>query len=286
MEVLAPGKLFVMGEYAVLNGGDAIVAAVDHGVRCCIQSGSGISTPDGDTRFAEAALKQAQAPSRHYEFSVWNPLSIGHKVGLGGSAAAVVAAFGAARLAQGERMNEADLAPAKAAHFQVQGSGSGRDVMASYYGGLSRFCGEDRRGLAPIPLTVIHSGQAARTGPRVQAYQALGAQPAFLQEAAVLVDAFENEPVEALLAYGQLLHVLSQRTDFCYLTDAHAEIIALSRHYGGGAKPSGAGGGDIAVALIPDKSARTAFVAACASKGLVEVPVGLAPGLHVENTHV
>ncbi len=286
MEVLAPGKLFVMGEYAVLNGGDAIVAAVDHGVRCRVQSGSGISTPDGDTRFVQAALKQAEAPIHHYEFSVWNPLPIEHKVGLGGSAAAVVAAFGAARLAQGQQMNEADLALAKSAHFQVQGSGSGRDVMASYYGGLSRFCGEDRRVLAPLPLTVIHTGQAAHTGPRVQAYQALGPQPAFLQEAADLVNAFESDPVEALLAYGQLLHDLSQRSDFCYMTEQHAEIIALSRHYGGGAKPSGAGGGDIAVALIPDKSARTAFVAACASQGLAEVPVGLVPDLHVENTHV
>jgi phosphomevalonate kinase len=183
-------------------------------------------------------------------------------------------------------MNESDLALAKSAHFRVQGSGSGRDVMASYYGGLSRLCGEERRALAPLPLTVIHSGQAAHTGPRVQAYQALGAQPAFLQEAAALVDAFESDPVEALLAYGQLLNDLSQRANFCYMTDAHAEIIAISRRYGGGAKPSGAGGGDIAVALIPDKSARTAFVAACASQGLAEVPVGLAPGLHMENTHV
>jgi phosphomevalonate kinase len=286
MEVLAPGKLFVMGEYAVLNGGDAIVAAVDHGVRCRVSPGEGLQTPDGDHRFVKAALECADAPIYHYAFSVWNPLKQRHKVGLGGSAAAVIAAFGAARLARGMRMETADLKQAKAVHFRVQGSGSGRDVMASFYGGLSRFSEERRRAMTPIPFTIIHSGQSASTGPRVVAYQAIGRQEDFLKEAAALLDDFENDPSRCLLEYGLLVQNLAQKAGFSYLTPAHRKIRDLSREFGGGAKPSGAGGGDIAVALIPDPDARAAFVAACATEGLVKVPVGLAPGLQVEKTDV
>jgi phosphomevalonate kinase len=285
MEVLAPGKLFVMGEFAVLDGVDAIVAAVDHGVRCRVLAGQGLSTPDGDSRFVKAALSKVGAPSRYYEFSVWNPIATDHKVGLGGSAAAVVAAIGAARLAQGQTMSESDLDLAKLVHLEVQGSGSGRDVMASYFGGLSRFHGNHRTALAPLPFTIIHSGQSASTGPRVEAYKALGPQPAFLKESADLLKAFETDPVESLLAYGELVQGIALQAKFSYLTDAHSKIIDLSRQFGGGAKPSGAGGGDVAVALIPEEDARAAFVAACSLEGLVAVPVGMANGLHMGTQH-
>jgi phosphomevalonate kinase len=285
MEVLAPGKLFVMGEYAVLDGVDAIVAAVDHGVRCRVLPGEGISTPDGDARFAQAALSKVDAPAHHYEFSVWNPLPTDHKVGLGGSAAAVVAAIGAARLATGQTMCESDLEIAKSVHLQVQGSGSGRDVMASYYGGLSRFRDTHRTALPPLPFTIIHSGQSASTGPRVTAYKALGHQPTFLKECEDLLNAFESSPVESLLAYGALVEGIANKAKFSYLTEAHSKIIDLSRQFGGGAKPSGAGGGDVAVALIPEEDARAAFVAACSLEGLVTVPAGIATGLHIGAQH-
>ena len=58
---LAPGKLFLVGEYAVLDGAPAVVAAVDRGVRCeAWPGGEGlrIETPTGDDRFARPALEK------------------------------------------------------------------------------------------------------------------------------------------------------------------------------------------------------------------------------------
>ena len=48
LTVLAPGKLVLVGEYAVLDGAPAIVAAVDRGVRCVLSPGDAVETPAAD----------------------------------------------------------------------------------------------------------------------------------------------------------------------------------------------------------------------------------------------
>ncbi|MEC7240984.1 MAG: hypothetical protein VXW32_07065 [Myxococcota bacterium] len=280
MNVFAPGKLFVIGEYAVLEGGDAVVAAVNHGVRCRVMPGDGVRAPGGDTRFVQPALQAVDAPPRLYDFAAWNPLNFPHKVGLGSSAAACVAAVGAGLLAQGKQPAPSDLSIALQTHRAVQGSGSGRDVMASFYGGLSRFSDGGREELSPLPLSVLHSGQPAATGPRVEAYLRLAHRSDFLKEALVLLDGFDSDPVQALDAYGALVETMAQSAGFEYLTPAHRRIRQLARGFGGAAKPSGAGGGDIAVALIPHEENRASFLAACQKDALLEVPVRLSCGLH------
>ncbi len=282
MKVFAPGKLFVIGEYAVLDGGDAIVAAVDRGVCCTIFEGEAIESPHGDTRFVAPALKAVSAPPRHYRFEAWNPLSFPHKVGLGSSAAACVAAVGAGRLARGETPSPIDLITAMEVHREVQGSGSGRDVMASFYGGISRFSEAHQEPLASLPISVIHSGKPADTGPRVKAYLAVSKRQDFLRAASELVDAFEADPILALDEYGRLLEKQAEEAGFNYLTPAHIRIRDLARQFGGSAKPSGAGGGDIAIALIPQEDKRAAFVDACTRESLLEVPAQLSQGLHWE----
>ena len=59
--ILAPGKLMIAGEYAVLDGAPALVLAVDRGVKCSVTPADtlSISTPDGDDRFVRPALAQA-----------------------------------------------------------------------------------------------------------------------------------------------------------------------------------------------------------------------------------
>lgn len=282
MRVFAPGKLFVIGEYAVLDGGDAVVAAVNRGVVCDVSAGDAIEAPSGDTRFVAPALDAVQAPKKHYRFSAWNPLEFPHKIGLGSSAAACVAAVGAGHLARGVEPTKATLATALQIHHQVQGSGSGRDVMASFYGGISRFSPHGHAPLRPLPLTIIHSGQPAQTGPRVEAYLSLSNRDSFLSSAKQLVESLEENPVVALEEYGRLLEEFSKAAGFDYLTHAHKRIRELARKFGGSAKPSGAGGGDIAVALIPDEDKRAAFVDACTYEDLLEIPVQLSRGLHWE----
>lgn len=282
MDVFAPGKLFVIGEYAVLEGGDAIVAAVNRGVRCRIDQGNEIRTPRDDSRFVAPALQAVGAPPHLYEFTAWNPLDFPHKVGLGSSAAACVAAVGAGRLAEGLLPSDEDLQTALHVHREVQGSGSGRDVMASFYGGLSRFSIGGREALAPLPVSIVHSGHPAETGPRVEAYLEVTQRGDFLKQAEDLLNAFESDPVGVLDTYGGLVESMAAKAGFEYLTPAHHRIRHLAREFGGSAKPSGAGGGDIAVALIPQEDNRAAFLAACQRDALIEVPVQLSRGLHWE----
>ena len=59
IHVTAPGKLVLLGEYAVLDGAPSIVAAVDRGVSCEASASPTltIETPGGDDRFVRAAIE-------------------------------------------------------------------------------------------------------------------------------------------------------------------------------------------------------------------------------------
>ncbi|MDP2308650.1 MAG: hypothetical protein Q8P18_21695 [Pseudomonadota bacterium] len=272
----APGKLVLVGEYAVLDGGGAIVAAVDRGVRCVVTAGdttgSTIRTP-GDDRFVRAAL--IGAPPATYTFSDWNPVdpaifrSGGHKPGFGGSAAAVVAAVTAAGL-PARRAYEA--------HTAVQGGGSGVDVFASLLGGVRRF--PDGAQVSCPPPLAIWSGQSAQTGPRVAQYRAWAGREAFVAGTRALVAAFGADPVAVTREAYALLRAMAHDAGIAYDTPAHARIAALATAFGGAAKPSGAGGGDVAVAFIPDPEARARFAEAVAAEGLAPLPVSIAAGAH------
>lgn len=287
----APGKLVLVGEYAVLDGAPALVVAVDRGVECEARARRGppdaeggpalqIETPDGDDRFVRPALTDRAAPGL-YRFRAWNPvLGITGKPGFGGSAAACVAAC----LAAGRPATDA-----YAIHAAVQGGGSGIDVAASLHGGLLSF---ERpaaiSGSPPLPvigalavpasaLVVIWSGRSASTGPRVTQYAASPDRGAFVAEMRRIVAGWADDPVAALSAAGDALVRMSERAGIDYLTPAHARLRALARDHGGAAKPSGAGGGDIAVALFPDEDRRAAFVAAARAAGLPPIAVTVAP---------
>jgi phosphomevalonate kinase len=266
--VTAPGKLVVLGEYAVLEGAPALVAAVDRGVRCEVLEGDGLQTP-GDDRFVRAALNGA--PRRLYRFADWNPVTLPDKPGFGGSAAATVAAclagFGPDGL----------LDRALRVHHAVQGSGSGIDVWASVHGGLRAW---PQGNIHPkAPLSAIYSGQSAKTGPRVKRFQAWGARERrdFARASAELLG---MPLIEALAAGYALLKAMSAQAGIDYDTPALARIATLAADHGGAAKPSGAGGGDVAVACIPDPEARTQFEAACALEGLPPIAVRVVGGAH------
>ena len=272
-EVQAPGKIVLVGEYAVLDGAPALVSAINRGVRCAVRLGPEPptwSTPDGDDRFVRQAL--IGAPGGVYTFLDWNPVAgIAGKPGFGGSAAACVAACVAAGHS-GER--------AIALHREAQGSGSGVDVAAAWLGGTVRFVAGEASPAPAICPVVIWSGASAKTGPRVARYLALAGRSAFVRASAALVDAFYTDPIAAFAEAGDQLCAMADSAGLDYLTPAHATIRAVARELGGAAKPSGAGGGDCAVALLPDPEAEAAFCARLAALGLPRIPVALAPGAH------
>mgnify|MGYP002631853697 CR=1 FL=1 len=267
MRVFAPGKLVVLGEYAVLDGAPALVAAVDRGVSCEVEPGDGIETP-GDDRFVREALKGA--PARLYRFTDWNPVQLSDKPGFGGSAAATVAACLAGH------GHEDLLERALAVHHRVQGSGSGIDVWASVNGGLRVWPTGQAR--ASVPLTAVYSGNSAKTGPRVQVYRAWKDRAGFVRDSAALLDLPLHD---ALKAGWRLLCSMAKRANLDYATPPLQRIVQLAEDHGGAAKPSGAGGGDVAVALIEDPEARAQFERACALEGFPPIPVQICGGARV-----
>ena len=178
--VRAPGKLFVLGEYAVLDGCPAIVAAVDRSVDVRVSRSSSAfvrihaaelgasvefrpddpSPTNGPLRFAISAfravslhLSDVRRTSLDIEITSNLDAGSGAKVGLGGSAAVTVAMVAGLFAVTGKDLSdlcvrEQMLAIAFAAHRDAQaGVGSGADVAASCYGGL--VCVEPSPGVAP-----------------------------------------------------------------------------------------------------------------------------------------
>jgi phosphomevalonate kinase len=273
--ILAPGKLVLAGEYAVLDGAPAISLAINRGVECIIRaprSDSLCQTPQNDSRFVSPALSQIQNP-QFYEFKNWNPFSglgKGQKPGFGGSAAACVASCYVAGL---------PLEQALTIHHQVQGSGSGIDVATSIYGGMIWAEGTEYRPLPPIRPLVIWTGTSARTGPRVQRYQQLENRDSFRKESIYWTKYFLIDPILSTRKLYQNLCKMAQNAGLEYQTTATEEIVALAKTYSGSAKPSGAGGGDCVVAFFPDQDAENAFKLEC-QKRFPIIPIEVSVSVH------
>ncbi len=282
MRVEAPGKLVLVGEYAVLDGAPALVAAVDRGVACEVAPADERtwSTPGGDDRFVRAALEAVGALPARYTFSDWNPVTglerfPGTKPGLGGSAAATVAAI----VAGSERLSPGQVfARALEVHRAVQGGGSGIDVAASAYGGILRFEAGEVSPAAPVEPAVVFTGRAAASGPRVARGLAWPRRAEVVRRSRELVEAFPAEPVRVLEEAGALLRSMSEAAGIDYWTAEIAALARLARAHGGAAKPSGAGGGDVVVALFPEPERTAAFLLATREAGFLPIEVRVAPG--------
>ncbi|HJF18202.1 MAG TPA: hypothetical protein K8U78_03480 [Aeriscardovia aeriphila] len=172
-EAQAPGKLYLAGEYAVVNPGNpALLMAVNRYVEARVSSSerwlvtsaqfSGSQVVMGgyvpaNLSFASAALEIA----RNYASKVSEREVCGHvhidshlqsddgtKFGLGSSAAVCVAVVRAVLAAYGVQASPVTVFKlAATAHFLVQGNGSLGDVAASSMGGLVYYRSPDREWL-------------------------------------------------------------------------------------------------------------------------------------------
>lgn len=172
-EAQAPGKLYLAGEYAVVNPGNpALLMAVNRYAEARVSSSErwlvtsaqfsgsqvvvGGYVPD-NLSFASAALEIA----RNYASKVSEREVCGHvhidshlqsddgtKFGLGSSAAVCVAVVRAVLAAYGVQASPVTVFKlAATAHFLVQGNGSLGDVAASSMGGLVYYRSPDREWL-------------------------------------------------------------------------------------------------------------------------------------------
>ncbi len=214
LTVRAPGKVILLGEYAVLGGAPALVAAVDRLASCTVADGAGcrIEAPalgcacDAHAPLAGDKLDFARAaaatvgdvPPGVYrldseDLAFRDADGTRHKLGLGGSAATTVALLAAIAARRGHSIDAAEVyARAQRAHHRVQGRGSGADVAASAFGGLLAYrwfegraggaldagCGTASASKLPVSslpeLLLVWTGQSASTPALVERVWALG----------------------------------------------------------------------------------------------------------------
>jgi phosphomevalonate kinase len=307
--VVAPGKVFLVGEYAVLEAGVAVLAAVSRHAVGQYVPGLEPASPvvDETDRRARAALGDlAQAlPAGSVLVNTGAFEEGGVKLGLGSSAAAAVATAGAIFEHAGVSIashEELLYSVAEAGHRAAQGGvGSGADVAVAVDGGFIQFVRPPDAAPAVVRLSppaalemvVFWTRKGARTSDLVQAVRAYAAQDA--QAYGALIDelkgtadrfakAFSSNDARGVVAaadaYGLGLGALGAAAEVPIVTAPHARAAKLARELGGAAKPSGAGGGDVGIAFFTDTEAAAAFAGRCSEELLVlEIRLGAA-GAH------
>jgi phosphomevalonate kinase len=286
----APGKLVLSGAYAVLEGAPAIVCAVQ-------RYAYAFEGPGEATAEVTAALERPPA------VDVRELADGRQKLGLGSSAAALVAAL-ALRAAQRGADVAADPARraiferAREVHADVQRGGSGVDVAASTFGGVLRYTmsgGAERVSLPPgVRVATLFSGTSARTSDlrgRVDALRerdarAHAARMAALAEAAHAAERAVTAAdgpafVAAIAAAGPALAALGAAADAPIVPEAFAALGAAARADGAAFVPSGAGGGDVGVFVgMTDPSASFLREAARAAMRKLSLDIDFR-GVHV-----
>ena len=311
----APGKLVLSGEYAVLAGAPAVVAAIDRRVACRIDAREAggwafrsrgfdaasrhrrDALPDvpGDPgALAGYAIRrlgiQAATLPEHLDIETDSRPCYhdGAKLGLGSSAAAVVAIAGAmARIAG----TVCTLPQSLAIHRDLQGgSGSGLDVAAAFRGGVIRYQAGETRSMpwsSSMGTVFVYVGWSTETRDFVQRFNdwRRDGEPSALRrlvECAKTVAEGGGSFLDALAEYADALDALDRAAGIGIFSEAHRAAMKLGRRHHVLYKPCGAGGGDMGVALSEDVDALGAFRTAVTQAGLHVVSAAIDPdGLSV-----
>lgn len=260
MRAKAPGKVVLSGAYAVLEGAPAIVSAVDRYVLCDSER-----APDRVTPEVRAALPRGPFPG----FDASELRDGEHKLGLGSSAAILVASLAAVRAP--EFPDDAALrngieAAALRAHREAQGGGSGIDVAASVRGGtlVARRAAPDTLELDAVALPPALSVEVWASGVSASTPELLRAVAGFQRQrpgdyaelmtalgaaATRAAGALRAERAEALItelsAQRELLFQLGSASGVPIITPEVRALAEWAEPHGAAVLPSGAGGGDI-----------------------------------------
>ena len=284
----AAGKLFLAGEYGVLHGGTAVVAAVDRRVVARFVSGAAPSSPVVAEALAvvrsHCEATGAALPAGAPEVDSTALSEDGRKLGLGSSAAVAAAAVATLLEVAGVDV-EAErwliFMLADRAHRAAQGGrGSGADVAAAVFGGVLAYTRPEvgaptvRALISPAAVTsvVVATGAPAATVDHVRAVERLAARDPgaharrlrdIRQAADAFLAAYETGDAPAVIravgAAHEALGALGRDADLAIVTPALDVAAALARELAGAAKPSGAGGGDVGLAFFSDPDAAQRF---------------------------
>ena len=269
----APGKLLIAGEYAVLGGAPALVMAINRRARAAW------GAPDTDITPLHLAIGETFGLQEHtLQTLVLDSSELylhGQKLGLGSSAALSVAV---AKLTGQSPVFEAALNLHK--RFQ-SGLGSGFDVAAANYGGalLHTMAEQPKRVTLPADLVwqAFATGQQRSTVKAIDRWRRVKRTHA-LHEAAMRVaesaDTGASQLIDAISAFHSRLLALDRHHSLGITnptqTALESEAGKLADEFGASLvyKQSGAGGGDVGIALASDRKALNAFRRIAVQSGL------------------
>lgn len=308
-KILAPGKLILIGEYAVLDGSPAVVMAVDRYASLSVHDNE-ISDAGGLVPFARretARIFKMEAEPLNYVADSSDFYFEGSKLGLGGSAAVTVAAVASLFSESGFDLEDGSLRNkmwpvAKAIHDRFQDEpGSGLDICASIFGGVTAM----RTSGGPIPdfntwrfperaeMAFVWTGSPSSTPILVRKVRQLEkSKPSeyrrIITEMSEVADKFitegENDPqlaMKSVTRYASLMDELGRVSGTPIVTDAMNHIIKIAVDCGGAAKPSGAGGGDFVIAFFSQKIDKSRFLEEIKKQGYNPAAISLSKkGIH------
>lgn len=293
IQTSAPGKLLLLGDYAVVYDNPCLVTAVDK--RLYVEAEiieadeDEIITPQvKESRFVLetiAHFKNAFAIRKSVRIRTQGDFS--HQVGLGSSSAVTVATLDALNQLFDTKLQKRQLFDmCYKVTLSIQGVGSGFDIAAAVYGGTQYYVTGGKVietvVLTKLPLVVGYSGIKADT-------------PFFIRKVA---EAFRHKQKELSDIFAEITLLVEkarigletedfEKTGNC-MTQNHFllqklgvsipkldEMVKASNQAGAwGAKLSGAGGGDCMIALVSDDK-RDVVVRAIEKVGGEVIHVGL-----------
>lgn len=290
----APGKLVLSGAYAVLFGAPAIVSAVDRYVTADSSVTAEFVTPE----VLAALPAHVPAPA----FDARELRSEFGKLGLGSSAAILVASLGALEPEPPTAEALARLTQrALLAHRAAQSGGSGIDVLASVQGGtliVRTQADAELPGFKAVTLplglhwSVWFSGRSTSTSAMIAQVNQLRSlnRPLFdsiltplskaAEDAAQAIEQNQSSNLlAALRAQASQLQILGEAADVDIVTRETLELDRFAQAEGALCMPSGAGGGDVML-RVGAQEPGVQFLELAQALGFVRLPLVLgAPGL-------
>ncbi|MBI2584056.1 MAG: mevalonate kinase [Candidatus Aenigmarchaeota archaeon] len=270
----APAKIILFGEHVSRYGRPALIMAVDQRLHAYIEKRSGgkiiLNCPDvgfedeeypsENLKFVSTSIKKFfEKTGKEGSFALSTKSEM--MEGIGSSAAAVVATIGALDAHFGTKLSKREIVDLGfEIIFEVQGFGSGQDVATATYGGLIKF----EKGKEPVqvtnkqlPIIIGNTGIKVRSGPIVEAVQALEKKYPFVFERTIEAIAEISLKAEEAIKKGDLEalgELMNLNHGLLYTAGVSSEILEkliwAARNAGAlGAKLSGAGVGDNMIAL-------------------------------------
>jgi len=318
----APGKLMLMGEHAVVYGRHCIVTAVDHRMKVSLETISDkffiLDAPDVNLinyqkRFTDLTLGAIPKAARFVEYTIKNILKkyridTGFKItteadfsssfGFGSSSAVTVCTAKALSEIFNLNLNNQELFEiCYKTVLDVQGKGSGFDLAAAIWGGTILFQNKgevvEKINLNNFDLAVGWTGKKYETVKVVNEVKELANNYPEIVEGVYdkisylvnkIVEISKNQDPKLLIKLGDYMNFNQGQLAVLGVSSLELDaIIQTARQAGSfGAKLSGAGKGDCAIALV-DNTTKIKVQEAIIKAGfeIIDVKV-VATGVRVE----